>query len=187
MHAQYSTLLPYRHRPRPVTYVFVFFCTFLFFHLQYTKNTAKALIFQFITSIASVVINVYLLFIEAYLNVSDSSCPSGSGAGACVSGQCSPGYSCNSNNVCCAQVVPATVCPDGTQAAGACVNNMCGVGFTCNQGLCCTNSSQTPRCLDGSQAIGACMQGKCGSGYTCTTGNICCPSTLGCKFILIIL
>ncbi|CAD5215376.1 unnamed protein product [Bursaphelenchus okinawaensis] len=108
-----------------------------------------------------------------------SSCPAGSsGAGACVSGQCGPGYSCNSNNVCCAQVVPATVCPDGTQAAGACVNNMCGVGFTCNQGLCCTNTSQTPRCLDGSQAIGACMQGKCGSGYTCTTGNICCPSTL---------
>ncbi|CAD5221330.1 unnamed protein product [Bursaphelenchus xylophilus] len=108
-----------------------------------------------------------------------SSCPAGSnGGGACVSGQCSPGYSCNSNNVCCAQVVPATVCPDGTQAAGACVNNMCGTGFTCNQGLCCTNTSQTPRCLDGSQAIGACMQGKCGSGYTCTTGNICCPSTL---------
>ncbi|KAI6240957.1 protein of unknown function domain containing protein, protein [Aphelenchoides fujianensis] len=106
-------------------------------------------------------------------------CPGGGqSTGSCVSGQCGPGFSCNSNNMCCAQVVPATVCPDGTQAAGACVGNMCGVGFTCNQGLCCTNSSQTPRCLDGSQAIGACMQGRCGTGYTCTTGNICCPSTL---------
>ncbi|KAI6235462.1 SH2 domain-containing protein [Aphelenchoides besseyi] len=110
----------------------------------------------------------------------NATCPGGGAAsGSCVSGQCGPGYSCNSgSNVCCAQVVPATVCPDGTQAAGACVNNMCGVGFTCNQGLCCTNSSQTPRCLDGSQAIGACMQGRCGTGFTCTTGNICCPSTL---------
>ncbi|CAD5215868.1 unnamed protein product [Bursaphelenchus okinawaensis] len=108
-------------------------------------------------------------------------CPQGNDGGSCVQGRCDSGYQCNRNNVCCQTEVPATVCPDGTQAAGGCVNGQCGFGFTCNQGLCCTNTSQTPRCLDGSQAIGACIGGKCGDGYACTTGNICCPSNMnGC-------
>lgn len=55
----------------------------------------------------------------------DSGCPGGGASGgSCIGGQCGSGFACNSNNVCCAQVVPATVCPDGTQAAG----NL--VGFT---------------------------------------------------------
>uniref|UniRef100_A0A1I7SSX3 Ubiquitin-fold modifier-conjugating enzyme 1 n=1 Tax=Bursaphelenchus xylophilus TaxID=6326 RepID=A0A1I7SSX3_BURXY len=108
-------------------------------------------------------------------------CAQGTEGGSCVQGRCDSGYQCNRNNVCCQTEVPATVCPDGTQAAGGCVNGQCGFGFTCNQGLCCTNTSQTPRCLDGSQAIGACIGGKCGDGYACTTGNICCPSNMnGC-------